>query len=347
MAPVAALIRLARLSNAPTVASQCLAGAAIGAVAFGHESIAWIALVRSIGVTLLVYTGGMILNDVLDEPVDRVERPGRPIPSGAIGRSGAAGAAVACLGAALGLAWWFGHATEAKFVTGLVLATVLYDVLHLLTGGTTLLLGTCRGLVYLVAGMAQSAATVGADERDAMLPMAVFVGLYVTVFSVVARREAEPEPDAPVRFRCDRCGSREIDGRATCASCGNAFDRATGLGLVGHHRAAAWTRGPWLEWLGLVPLLGVLAAAAPRSPDTLAIAVALPAALMLMGWTAAAGRRARAGGANVGPAVGMWIAAIALVDATALLAIGPWWLAFGSLACFALARMLARRIAPS
>jgi hypothetical protein len=61
----------------------------------------------------------------------------------------------------------------------------------------------------------------------------------------------------------------------------------------------------------------------------------------------AAGRRARAGGAAIGPAVGLWIAAIALVDATLLLALGNAWLGLGAAACFLVARLAARRIAPS
>ena len=38
----------------------------------------------------LFYTAGMILNDVLDDDVDRRERPERPLPSGAVSRAGRA-----------------------------------------------------------------------------------------------------------------------------------------------------------------------------------------------------------------------------------------------------------------
>lgn len=343
----AALLRLARLSNAPTVASQCLAGATLGAVVHGHESLDGAALARSIGIVGLTYAGGMILNDVLDEPVDRVERPDRPLPSGAIGRTTATAAAVACLGGALGLAWGLGHPTEAKFATALVIAAVLYDAMHLLTAGTTLLLGACRGLVYLVAGLAQSAAAWGAAERDALLPMAVFVGAYVAVFSVIARGEADAGRESPVGFRCDRCGSRDLAGRTACPACGQAIDLATGSGVLGQRRADPWQQGAWLEWLWILPVLGIVASAVPRGATASGFALALPAAVLLIGLSTAAGRRARSGGKAVGPAIGLWIATIALVDATLLLSLGHAWLGLAAIACFLVARGLARRIAPS
>jgi ribosomal protein L37E len=336
-----ALLRLARLSNAPTVASQCLAGAALGAIAQRDGALDGVALLRSVGVVLLTYAGGMILNDVLDEPVDRRERPDRPLPSGQISRATAAAAAVACLGGALGLAWGWGHETEARFATALVIAAVVYDAMHLVTSGSVVLLGICRGLVYPVAALGQHDGASSGVARDAPIAMAVFVGLYVTLFSLVARGEAEREKLVSTGVRCNRCGSREIDARPTCPSCGQAIDAASGQGVIRHRRADPWQRGPWLEWLAIVPLLGVVAAAAPRDP------LGLPAALALIVVTMIAGRRARAGGAAIGPAVGLWIAAIALVDATLLFALGKVWLGLGAVACFLLARLAARRIAPS
>jgi hypothetical protein len=96
---------------------------------------------------------------------------------------------------ALALAWSLGHPTEAKFATALVIAAVLYDVLHLFTGGTTLLLGACRGLVYLVAALGQADGPWTATARDAPVALAVLVGAYVAIFSVIARGEAErPAP---------------------------------------------------------------------------------------------------------------------------------------------------------
>lgn len=343
----AVLLRLARLSNAPTVVSQCVAGAVLGSLAQRHDAIDWAALGRSIGIVLLTYAGGMILNDVLDEPVDRIERPDRPLPARRIGRATAAAAAVACLGGALALTWSLGHPTEAKFATALVIAAVLYDVLHLFTAGTTLLLGACRGLVYLVAALGQADGAWTATAFDAPVALAVLVGAYVAIFSLIARGEAERPAANAGGWRCDRCGSRDVTGRTACNRCGQPVDAAAGVGVIGYRRAEPWQRGAWLEWLGLVPLLGVFAAAASRGAGTTGFVYATPAAIALVAFTVAAGRRARAGGPGVGPAVGMWIAAIPLVDATLLLALGHQWLACGAIACFVAARLLARRIAPS
>lgn len=343
----AALLRLARLSNAPTVVSQCLAGAALGALAQGETAIDWAAFARSTGMVLLTYAGGMILNDVLDEPVDRIERPGRPLPAKAIGRTTAAAAATACLGGALALAWTLGHQTEARVATALVIAAVLYDAMHLFSAATTVLLGACRGLVYVLAATAQADAPWTWTELDGAVALATFVGLYVTLFSLVARGEADRAPPTTAGVRCDRCGSRDLAGRGACPGCGQAIDLDAGIGTLRHRRADPWMRGAWLEWLWVAPLLGVFAAVAPRGADATGFAVAAPAAIALVLVTLAAGRLARAGGPSVGPAVGRWIAAIALVDATLLFALGAIWPASAALGCFVAARLLARRIAPS
>src|SRR5271166_5908281 len=73
-----ALLVLGRVSNLPTVWSNCLAGWWLG----GGGS--WWRLVSlSFSVTLL-YLGGMFLNDAFDADFDRQNRRSRPIPSGAI-----------------------------------------------------------------------------------------------------------------------------------------------------------------------------------------------------------------------------------------------------------------------
>lgn len=343
----AALLRLARLSNAPTVASQCLAGAALGALAQSDAGIDWIAFARSCGIVVLAYVGGMILNDVLDEPVDRVERPGRPLPAKAIGRATAAAAAALCLGGALALAWWLGHPTEARLATALVIAAVLYDATHLFTAATTVLLGICRGLVYIVAATAQADGPWTRAGLDGPIAIATLVGLYVTLFSLVARGEADRGAPSPTGVRCDRCGSREVAERTTCPNCGQAVEPSAGIGTLGHRRAEPWSRGAWLEWLWTIPLLGVFAAAATRGADAVTLSLSIPVALAFAFVAFSAGRLARTGGPRIGPAVGRWIAAIALVDATILLALGETWPAIAALGCFGLARLLALRIAPS
>lgn len=83
-----------RVSNLPTVASDCVAGVAIGMAVIelrnGPEASLkalsenpWLVASVSAGMCML-YLGGMALNAVVDRAVDARERPGRPVPSGRI-----------------------------------------------------------------------------------------------------------------------------------------------------------------------------------------------------------------------------------------------------------------------
>ena len=72
------LLILGRVSNLPTVWSNCLAGWWLG----GGGNF-WKLPLLLFGVSAL-YTGGMFLNDAFDADFDRQRRPERPIPSGAI-----------------------------------------------------------------------------------------------------------------------------------------------------------------------------------------------------------------------------------------------------------------------
>ena len=71
-------LQLVRLPNLFTAAADPLAGWLLVGGDLG-EARGWGPLVAS-GVAL--YAGGMVLNDVFDYEVDRLERPGRPLPSG-------------------------------------------------------------------------------------------------------------------------------------------------------------------------------------------------------------------------------------------------------------------------
>mgnify|MGYP002525814088 FL=1 len=80
---VKALLLLGRVSNLPTVWSNCLAAWLLAGGALVESAdvqrFAWLIA----GATLL-FLAGMFLNDAFDVQFDREHRPGRPIPSGAI-----------------------------------------------------------------------------------------------------------------------------------------------------------------------------------------------------------------------------------------------------------------------
>lgn len=174
--------RLGRVSNLPTVWSNCLAG---WLLAGGGASTRFLAL--CLGATA-VYLGGMFLNDAMDVDFDRASRPSRPIPAGHITE-----ARVWQWGYGL-LA--FGTTTLAllggtTLVMALLLAfTVLgYNVIHKRTPLGVVLIAACRILLYLVAA---SAAIQGVGGLAVWSALAL--GLYVAGLSFVARNETLESP---------------------------------------------------------------------------------------------------------------------------------------------------------
>ena len=71
-----------RPANIVTAIADILAGVAISGYLltdYRLEPIFWLALS-----TIGLYGGGVVFNDVFDAPIDRKERPERPIPSGVV-----------------------------------------------------------------------------------------------------------------------------------------------------------------------------------------------------------------------------------------------------------------------
>ena len=173
---------LARVSNLPTCISNVLVGCAAGA---GQENLTWPPVMTVMVSVCLFYMGGMILNDVVDAQSDLLERPDRPIPSGRISRPIAMILAVAALvGALTVLLIRLPHAV--LLAVGLAVMIVLYDLLHKRWAGAVMLMGACRGLVYITAAVAVGGA-IGAAK-----PVLFFAGamiLYTIGLSLVARKE--------------------------------------------------------------------------------------------------------------------------------------------------------------
>lgn len=140
-----AWLSLARLSNAPTVVSNVLAGAALAVAApdAGRLGLLACALV-------LFYTGGMVLNDLCDLPFDRTRRPERPLPAGVVSPGHAAVAVVALFVAGLALLLAAGGAPLAWGALLLALI-VVYDAWHKGNPLSPLLMASTRALVYVIA----------------------------------------------------------------------------------------------------------------------------------------------------------------------------------------------------
>jgi len=172
-------LQLARISNAPTVVSNTVAGAVLVAASPDPGTVAVVAIAMA-----LFYTAGMVLNDVMDLAIDQRERPERPLPSGRVSVRAALFAAIALLAAGeilLGTVGW----EPAAAGLGLVALIVLYDSWHKGNAVSPVLMGGCRALVYVVAGYAVAES----------LPWELWAGagmllLYIVGLTQVAKAEA-------------------------------------------------------------------------------------------------------------------------------------------------------------
>ncbi len=172
-------LKLGRVSNLPTVWTNTLAGSVLaGATSFGAE-FAVMLLAFS-----LFYTGGMFLNDAFDAGIDARERPERPIPSGEISLHEVSiyGAAMMALGVAL-LAW-VGFAMGSRTglwpaIGGVALAAAItfYNWHHKGNPLSPVVMGLCRVLVYVGAGLCYSRQPGAALWIGAGLLLCYLIGL--------------------------------------------------------------------------------------------------------------------------------------------------------------------------
>ncbi len=175
-------LQLVRLPNLFTAAADPLAG---WIVARGNldQPARWVPLVVA---SVLIYAGGIVLNDVFDVEIDRRERPGRPLPSGQV---------------PFGLAAWFGSLTlisgplvallSGSTMSGLVAAvlalTVLaYDGGMKRTGIGPFVMGACRS-GNLLLGFSQIDQIGGPYAWE----LAGLFGLFVAGVTWISRSEVE------------------------------------------------------------------------------------------------------------------------------------------------------------
>jgi 4-hydroxybenzoate polyprenyltransferase len=176
-----AYLQLVRLPNVVTAAADSLAGWLLvtGSLEQPHQ---WIPLLAA---SMVLYAAGMMLNDVFDFEVDRLERPGRPLPSGRASRRTAA-----WLGG-LGLALGVGLALASlSYVSGLLALALALNILGYDAGLKRTWLGpcamgSCRAL-NLLLGMSHAAAMGGPIAWLAALAY----GVFVAGITVASRSEA-------------------------------------------------------------------------------------------------------------------------------------------------------------
>jgi len=176
------LLVLGRVSNLPTVWSNCLAGWWLG----GGGNIKKLPFLFA-GATCL-YVGGMFLNDAFDAEFDREYRKERPVPSGRIALETVWGWGLAWLALGVLSLLWLGEVT-GRLGLVLTLCIVLYDALHKQIAFAPVLMGACRFFLYVIAA---SAAAKGVTGWAIWCGLAL--GIYVVGLSFLARGESAPNP---------------------------------------------------------------------------------------------------------------------------------------------------------
>lgn len=176
MSTLAALFRLARVSNLPTVWSNVI-GASVLAGGPQPSALATVLFAMS-----ALYTGGMVLNDAFDQMIDARQRPERPLPAGTIipSTAWAIGGGLLVLGVALLASFGAESAFAGVALAGVIL---LYDAWHKGNPASPLLMGLCRALVYIGTALA-----AGAALSPAILGAALVLLLYVIALTEAAKR---------------------------------------------------------------------------------------------------------------------------------------------------------------
>ncbi|HUQ66881.1 MAG TPA: UbiA-like protein EboC [Flavitalea sp.] len=177
-------LRLLRPANIVTAVADILAGVAIASSLLyfkqGFFSINIIYLALS---TAFLYGGGVVLNDVFDADLDKIERPERPIPVGLIKKSHAAafGMILLMLGIASAALC---NATASLMAILISIAAVVYDKWmkhHSFLG--PLNMGICRGL-NLLLGMSFYTPAIGFYWFIALVPV-----IYIFAITMISRGE--------------------------------------------------------------------------------------------------------------------------------------------------------------
>jgi 4-hydroxybenzoate polyprenyltransferase len=174
-------LRLMRVPNIVTAIADILAGIAISGSLIADSY----PLIIS---TACLYGGGVVMNDVFDADLDKIERPERAIPSGLINKSAAAGFGITLLilgTIAAGLAQKQNFFSVSFIIAvAIALAALLYDKWmkhHNFMGPVTM--GFCRGC-NLLLGMSLSAWSLQHYWYIAIVPV-----IYIAAITMISRGE--------------------------------------------------------------------------------------------------------------------------------------------------------------
>jgi 4-hydroxybenzoate polyprenyltransferase len=176
---LAVALRLGRVSNLPTVWTNTLAGIVLAGGSAADPRTLPLLVALS-----LFYTAGMYLNDAYDAEIDARERPERPIPSGLVSAGMVFQIGFGMMALGLGVLLWAGYGVTggtglgpAFGGLGLGAAIVLYNRRHKDNPASPVLMGLCRVLVYVTAGLAVADALPAPLWTGALLLLCYLIGL--------------------------------------------------------------------------------------------------------------------------------------------------------------------------
>jgi hypothetical protein len=341
-----AWLEIMRISNAPTVLSNGIAGGVLGTMAVDpamHPSALdarWLTVLSP----LACYIGGMVLNDAFDARIDARERPNRPIPSGRITRAEAFTVGALFLAGGVAVALAYGSVESAVGAAVLALLVIAYDAIHALTAGSIVLLAACRALAALVPMIAIAGDPASILSSGAALHAVLLAG-WTLLLSFLARGEMKPPPAGLTA--CPSCGHLIPGGAARCSECGKTPNPAITQMRVIRSRLVVGS-------LFALAMIGVAVASItllPRAPATVASATnpgcgAIPIGLVVALFLVAMHERHANGRLSTPRYIGILIATLAAIDTLALTAVGSP-LAFATAACGIATLFLQRRIAGS
>lgn len=181
-------LRLARISNLPTILTNVLAAAVLAGVGqAGQVGSLTVILVLVALAMALFYTAGMYLNDYCDYRIDCRQRPERPLPSGVLQPWTVLVFALAYFG--LGLLLLAFTRWEALLSGVLLVAVIIgYDRWHKQNPLAHLVMALARGLVYVTTFLA-----CGGTRTAALLLAAGLLCLYVAGVTYIARSETRAD----------------------------------------------------------------------------------------------------------------------------------------------------------
>jgi 4-hydroxybenzoate polyprenyltransferase len=174
-------LQLGRVSNLPTVWTNTLAGAVLAGGSGASLGVGFGVMLLAFS---LFYVGGMFLNDAFDAKFDAQVRPQRPIPSGEVSVGEVFRSGFAMMAAAIALLGWIGFGVEPRVgagpaAAGLALAATImwYDWDHKQNRFSPVIMGLCRVLVLLGAGLCVTAKPDAALYSAAALMLCYLIGL--------------------------------------------------------------------------------------------------------------------------------------------------------------------------